>query len=53
MRRSWGSQLWLCILDVLLMNAGFYIAFLVRFGTAIPVENLAPYLRLAPTSAPF
>lgn len=48
MRRSWGGWLLLYILDVFLMNLGFYIAFKVRFGAAIPVENLAPYLRLVP-----
>lgn len=48
MRRSWGGRLLLYILDVFLMNFGFYIAFRVRFGSAIPMENVAPYLSLVP-----
>lgn len=43
-----NARLFLYILDIVLMNLGFYLAFRLRFGAAIPAANIDPYLRLLP-----
>ena len=41
------------LFDALLVNAGFVLAFLVRFGGALPAFNFDAYLRLAPALTVF
>lgn len=44
------GRLLLAAVDVLLVHVAFYVAFLLRFGFALPPENMQPYLKLWPLS---
>ncbi len=48
MRKSWLIWVLLYIVDATLVNFGFYLAFLLRFGYPVPAVNVAPFMRLIP-----
>lgn len=48
MRRSWLIWVSLYVVDVFLVNLGFYLAFLLRFGYPVPPVNVEPFVRLIP-----
>lgn len=48
MRKYWLLRVLLYIMDVCLVNLGFFLAFALRFGGYIPPANFGPYLQLIP-----
>lgn len=48
MHRSWFLQTMVCIVDIALVNMGFYAGFRVRFGSLIPPANFAAYIQVVP-----
>ena len=48
MRKSWMLWVFLFIIDAGLVNLGYLLAFLLRFGWAIPPNNFGPFVDLIP-----
>jgi exopolysaccharide biosynthesis polyprenyl glycosylphosphotransferase len=48
MRRSWLLWVFSFIIDIGLVNLGYLLAFLLKFGRAIPPNNLGPFVDLIP-----
>lgn len=48
MRKSGIVRLVACVVDICIVNLGFYLAFRVRFGNVIPPANLASFELLVP-----
>ena len=48
MRKSWLFWVFLFIIDIGLVNLGYLLAFLLRFGWAIPANNFGPFIDLIP-----
>lgn len=44
----WLLQMMVCIVDVALVNMGFYAGFRLRFGSVIPPANFAAYIQVVP-----
>ena len=48
MRKPWLLWFFLFIIDATLVNLGYLLAFLLKFGWAIPSNNIGPFIDLIP-----
>lgn len=48
MRKPWLLWVFLFIIDAGLVNLGYLLAFLIRFGRAIPSNNFSRYVEMIP-----